>query len=348
MIIDLLVHLETEDGALIEPEVLMEAAKSAGLDGMVLTRHNDVRPELAAYVEAAERENLKVFAGAALETNRGLILAIMPNGEDFDPSSVPLSEGGGGVFEAAGAIDAVEAQGGATIALRPYDRDVARPMGDHLFSLQGLDACEVMSGRASEIANDLALEAASNLEMPCVGTSGAHGTQGLGKAATLFRRAVADQTSLVEIIKRGDCWPIAFIEELPEEARLERTRGPRGGRPSHERRDRGGRRPERRDGAPRENTHRRSSGGSGGSAGPVRGRRGRGGRGGGRGRGIDRSTRVTSAPEYADRLPDDYGNRARSRHHVDAPDAPPDDIGNRLAPGERSPFHEVSYRDSKE
>ncbi|MBX2811109.1 MAG: hypothetical protein KTR25_04845 [Myxococcales bacterium] len=366
MIVDLLVHLETAEGTLVEPSALMEAAQSAGLDGMVLSRSQNLKPQISSYQQAAKRADIAVFWGITYVTNRGLILAILPSGADDDGLPSPNDTG----IDAPTAIKAVTERGGVTIALRPYDRDVTRPMGDYLFALEGLHACEVMSGRASEIANDLALEAASNLEMACVGTSGAQGLSGLGKAATLLRRPVEDETGLVEVIKSGDCWPIAFVDQLPDEARYE-GRGrmpPRSYQGRHgDRRERGsghaprrqGSAPERQGSAPerreRSDGRRQSisqSAGRGGRGG-ERSSSGSGGRNDGRRRsqrsrsGPRSPMRVTSAPEHADRLPDDYGNRIR-RYRDDEPPAPPDDIGNRLAPGERSPFHEVRHSDTED
>ncbi|CAN0576196.1 unnamed protein product, partial [Laminaria digitata] len=125
----------------------------------------------------------------------------------------------------------------------------------------------------SDIANDLALEAASNMEMPCVGTSGSHGVSGLGTVATLLRTAANNETELCEAIRAGDCWPVTFSDAAPKpnppeerEGRSGRGRGRgRGGRSDGGRSD-GGR-----------------SDGGGGGGGRREGGRSEGGRGRGRG-----------------------------------------------------------------
>ncbi len=211
MLVDLCVGLENKDGSLVDPEALIKALKGAGLDGAVLTRDGNVAPDVAPYREAADKEGLTVFAGARLATNHGLILAIMPNGAGDE--GWPKAEDGH--WDAHGVIDAVDAAGGAAVALRPYDRDVAKPMGDHLFSLHGLAACEVPSGGLSEIAADLALEAASNLDLPCVGSSNAAGAEGLGSVATLFRSAAKSEAELIELLRKGECWPVTFTTDVP-------------------------------------------------------------------------------------------------------------------------------------
>lgn len=315
MIVDLLVHLETEDGDLEEPEALMNTAKTVGLDAMVLVQSGALVPDLEPYRAAAESAGIRLFPGAELVTDRGHILALLPEGAALEPGFAPEVEAG--VWSATEAVDAVEAKGGAAVALRPYDRELSWPMGDHLFSLQGLDACEVRSGKASDIANDLALEAASNLEMPCVGTSGADGTEGLGETATLLRRPVTDAAGLIAIIKAGECWPVTFRETLPPEVRDER-RG-RGGGDRNRGRDRRG-----------------AGGGGRGRSDDRGGRRRRGG--GGRGR--DERGRSGGRGRS-----DDVGNRA-PRDENTGPGVP-DDIGNRRSPGESSPYHDALRGDDE-
>ena len=314
MIIDLLVHPEDPEGAPVEPETLAAAARDAGLDGFVLAGSDGASLDVGPYAEAAAEVGLTVFPGTAVPTDSGLVLVLLPEGASpltFDAEELP---------EAKSLIDAVDAEGGAAVALRPYDRDIAHPMGDHLFTLQGLHACEVLNGRVAEIANDLALEAASNLELPCVGTSAAQGTRGLGTAATLLRRPVDTVKALVDLVVAGDCWPLGFGTEVPRD--VEPERGGRRGRSGGNAAGSSGRRRRTEDRAGRD----------GGPDGRRRaGRRARGG-----------PTRVTSAPEHADRLPEDYGNRA-GRDVEER--GPPEDIGNRLAPGETSPYHQAVQRE---
>lgn len=319
MIVDLHVKLETEDGSLVDPAVLAEGAKAAGLDAMLLTQEGVLQPDISAYQAAAEAEGLVAFAGAKLVTNHGQLLCIFPGGTTLGED---WTQAEGEVFDADALVDSIEALGGVSIALRPYDRELDHPMGDYLFSLQGLTACEVLNASLSETANDLALEAASNLGMPCVAASGAQGTAGLGSAATLLRDPVGSETQLCELIRGNDCWPVRMSEEAPE---IEEPR-----------RDGRGRRGERRGGNDRRGGGDRRGERSGGERGRRRNRRGRG-----------RGAR-----------PDDVGNRAPGGQRVLAEDAgnrvtpegslPAEDIGNRLAPGEVSPYQpqpEPDYED---
>lgn len=348
MIVDLQVNLETKDGGLVDPNLLVEKAKAAGLDGVVVTKEGDLMPDVQSFRDVAAPHGFKVFAGAKVATNHGLLLCILPS--TATRPSEGFAQRVDDVYDANAVIDAVEQLGGVTVALRPYDRDVPRPMGDHLFSLQGLAACEVQNGRISDIANDLALEAASNMEMPCVGTSCADGTEGLGSSATLFRAKVETETDLVEAIRSGDCWPVSFSDRAPKpEARDngDRRRDPGRGRDRGERREgRGGRGGDRREGGGRGGRERgerggrgRGGGGGGGSGGGPRAegegggrRRRRGGRG--RGRGGPPAEDIGNRAKNPNRgqVDEDIGNRRPGENELD------EDIGNRLRPGETNPF----------
>lgn len=317
MIVDLHVNLETEDGSLVDPTLLAQTAKAKGLDGLLLTQKGVLQPDLGVYREICDAAGLTVFQGAEFATNHGLILCILP-------SSTPAPEADwvqtdGDRVDADSLVDAVEALGGITIALRPYDREVETPMGDHLFSLQGLTACEVQNGRLTSTANELAMDAASSMGMPYVGSSNASGSEGLGTAATLLRDPVLTETQLCELIRSGDCWPVSFSDEAPEvDFRREAAR--RNDRRSA--RGRGDRRgPERRDRGTggRSSESRRSRGGR---------KRGRGGRVGARS--DDVGNRM---PRAEGQVAEDIGNRIKPEGRL-----PAEDIGNRLAPGEVSPY----------
>lgn len=378
MIVDLQVNLETPTGAPADPELLVQSAKKAGLDGLLITTAGNIIPDVAMIRRAGEAHGVAVFRGAKIASNHGLLLCILPDPEV--ELSAGWAEATDGVFDANSVIDAIEDRGGVTVALRPYDRELALPMGDHLFSLQGISACEVQNGRLTEEANDLALEAASNLEMPCVGTSDAAGADGIGTAATLFRTRLGSEAELCDAIRQGECWPVTFSSELPA-----MDTPSIGGRPSNDARGRRGRRggggrggrsdrpPQQGAGAGREGAgvgagggQRRDRQGSAGGGGSFEARDGRGGRGrrrrggggpGGGGGGPGGGSRGRGGPGRPGVYvpPDGYGNgrpgarpgegRGEDFGNVLKPDdqhRPSEDIGNRLRPGERSPYTPVS------
>lgn len=362
MLVDLQVSNTGKDGAGVEPDAFVASLKTAGLDGAVITGADGQFADLSELKKAAEARDVVLFAGARIPTHHGLLLAVLP-----DPIAA-WSPGEGGLYDAEQVIQAVEEKGGVTVALRPYDRDVPRPMGDHIFTLQGLAACEVQSGRLQPSANELALEAASNLELPCVGSSAAQGTDGLGTAATLFRSALKSEADLIEAIRHGDCWPVTFSTAVPVARPAQQSRG--GGRDRRDdgddrggRRGRGGRRRRGgqgggpREGAPRE----------GGEGRPAFGGEGRGGLGGGEGRGEGgrsgggaRRGRSRRGGRGGGPVSDDIGNRVSGRSRApldenfgnvrrdDTGDHVDENIGNRLRPGEAPLFKRPVIQDIEE
>ena len=218
MLIDLQVGIPSD------VENLIDSTKAAGLDGIVLTSDDTLFPVTKDLKD--NEHGVAVFSGAKVSTNHGLLLCLVPNpevelGEDW-------AEMDGDVFDAISVINAIESLDGVVIALRPYDRDVELPMGDQIFGLTGLSACDVQNGRLSANSNGLALEAASSLELPCVGLSSASEVDGLGTSATLFRTTLASEAELIEAIRHGECWPVRFSAEAPK-VNAGGNRGRRGG-----------------------------------------------------------------------------------------------------------------------
>jgi len=264
MLVDLQVEIPSD------VENLIASTKAAGLDGIVLTSNETLFPVVSNLKD--NEEGVLVFSGAKVATNNGLLLCLIPNPEE--EMGDDWAEKDGEVYDAISVINAIESLDGVVVALRPYDRDVELPMGDQIFGLTGISACDVQNGRLSSNSNGLALEAASNLELPCVGLSSAADVSELGTSATLFRTDLATEEELIEAIRHGECWPVLFSAEAPRVSGGHRNRRGRNGRRDRDNNSRRGRRDGRR------NSNRRGGGGrrtgrdgnrgrSGGRRGPV-------------------------------------------------------------------------------
>ena len=132
----------------------------------------------------------------------------------------------------------VHALGGVAVAAHPYDKTIDHPSGDFIFTLDGLGAIEGLHGRKKGSHNDLAIEAADHLNLPCVGGSGALGAASeVGSAATLFRDPVASEADVVAQLKAGTVFCVALGVTPPPPERGGREGRDRGGR---EERGRGG------------------------------------------------------------------------------------------------------------
>jgi hypothetical protein len=262
MLIDLHVHSHHTRGCTLSPGDVVRRAKEAGLDGVAFTDLNtlDGLEEIRA---AGREEKFLALCGVEVATDRGHYLCFFP-----DPAKVPAPPqvfGSATPWPVRDVLAKVRELGGVAVAAHPYDKSVERPSGDFIFTLEGLSAIEGLNTRRKGPANDLAVEAADHMNLPCTGASGALGSlDEIGKAATLFREPVASEQDVVQQLRAGTvfCVAIGVSPGAAEPARGGERRGP-------ERRDRDR---ERRGGHPGE----RGNGGGG----RARGGRGRGGRGG--------------------------------------------------------------------
>jgi len=236
MLIDLHVHSHHTRGGALRPAEVLAAARAAGLDGVVFTDVNTL--EGLAEAHAAGREaGLLALVGAEVVTDHGHFLCYFPEPEKVP--ALPQLFGGATPWSAREVLQKVQALGGAVVAAHPYDRGLAPSAGDAVFTLDGLAAVEGLHGRRRGGHDDLAIEAADHLNLPCVGGSGAlEAVKEIGGAATLFKEPIADEAGLVAALRAGAVFCVALgVKPPPPE------RGGRGGR--DERGGRGGGREER-------------------------------------------------------------------------------------------------------
>jgi predicted metal-dependent phosphoesterase TrpH len=237
MLIDLHVHSHHTRGSPNAPREVVRRAKAAGLDGVAFTDLNTLEG-LEEIRAAGREEGLLALCGAEIATDRGHFLCFFP-----DPAKIPAPPqlfGSATPWPVRDVLARVRDLGGAAVAAHPYDKSVERPSGDFIFTLDGLAAIEGLNARRKGPANDLAVEAADHMNLPCTGGSGAlESLEEIGQAATLFREPVATEADLVRQLRAGTvfCVAIGVTPGAGDDRRGERReRGER-----HERHERGGR-----------------------------------------------------------------------------------------------------------
>jgi predicted metal-dependent phosphoesterase TrpH len=236
MLIDLHVHSHHTRGCTLAPRDVLRRAKEVGLDGVAFTDLNslDGLEEIRA---AGREEGILALVGAEIATDRGHYLCFFP-----DPAKVPAPPqvfGSATPWPVREVLQKVAELGGVAVAAHPYDKSIERPSGDFIFTLDSLSAIEGLNARRKGAANDLAVEAADHMNLPCVAGSDAHASlDELGKAATLFRDLVKSEADVVAQIRAGTVYSVAIGVEP---GRLERE-GREDRRPPRDRRDRGGER----------------------------------------------------------------------------------------------------------
>jgi hypothetical protein len=267
MLVDVHVHSHHSRGCALSPRDVVRRAREVGLDGVAFTDLNtlDGLEEIRA---AGREEGLVALCGVEVVTDRGHYLCFFP-----EPEKVPAPPqlfGSSTPWPVREVLAKVRELGGVAIAAHPYDKSVERPSGDFIFTLDGLSAIEGLNARRKGPANDLAMEAADHMSLPCTGASGAFGSlDEIGKAATLFRDRVGSEADLVAQVKAGTVFCVAIgvtpgPPERPGERRERRDRDRRGG--DRERGGRGGERDRDRD-RDRDRGPRRGGGGRGGGRG---------------------------------------------------------------------------------
>lgn len=229
MLIDVHVHSHHSPGCTLAPREIVRRAREAGLDGVVLTDTNTL-DGLQEIREAGREHGLLALCGVELVTDHGHYLCYFP-----DPAVVPAPPQMFGTtpWPVREVVRRVREMGGVVVAAHPYDKSVERPSGDFIFTLEGLSALEGLNVRRRGPSNDLAVEAADHLNLPCLGASGAHPTlDDIGKAATLFREPVATEADLVRQIEAGHVFCVAIGVSPQSAGRPERRGGdrPAGGR----------------------------------------------------------------------------------------------------------------------
>ncbi len=234
MLIDLHVHSHLSRGCDLDPRAVVERAATLGIEGVAFTETNtqDGSDELFAL---QARTPLRIFVGLELVTDRGQFLCFFPR-PDQVPEPVQLwGSNREKPWSAAECIPKVLSLGAVVVAARPYDRDFPTPALDQVLSIQGLSAVEGYNARVRQPANDLAVEAAEKLGLPCVGGSDARLTlDEVGRGATFFRDPLQSQADLLAALRGKAYWPV-MVGELPRlgkpgEAReLERPRKKKGG-----------------------------------------------------------------------------------------------------------------------
>ena len=235
MLIDLHVH---NDEALTP---MLARAEEMGINalGFTLNAQFDGLDDLRA---TAQGQAVKAFCGCRVSTNRGELLCYFADPEAVRDDANWLGESEAGKLPVVDqVIEAVQSRGGAVIAAHPYYKDLPAPMGDHIFAIKGLHACEVASPLTTGMQRDLAIEAAESMKLGSVGGSSAHSPDELGLAMTYIADDVTDEAALVEAIRGKRCFAVMGFAHLPDGAR---PSAPARARGSY--RGRRGRRPQRR------------------------------------------------------------------------------------------------------
>lgn len=193
----------------LTPDQLIEAAKSAGLDGVCLTEH-DFFWEHDKADELARRHDFLVIPGVEVNTEYGHILVF------------GLERFVYGMHRLTDLVRMVAESDGAMVAGHPYRRQLPfelRENGDWSEALERtarndayfhVNAIETYNGRGSKRQNDFSTEVCLRLGLPETAGSDSHMLSDVGTCATEFDAPIAGVRDLITELKLGRCRPVVL------------------------------------------------------------------------------------------------------------------------------------------
>lgn len=209
MLVDVHAKTSLSEGVTLSVDQVIQSARAAGLDAIAFCETRNTARCQEVLEIAAKYDDIKVFIGVEIPTDRGILLGFTPDIGDFyldeewrilTDMTTPSPES---------VIEMFEKQNGVTIAARPYDLEIPFNMGDHIFALEGLKAVEVFNPRVGEIQHNFAIEAAASMALQTVGGSDpTNSTDPIGQFATFFKDDVTTQAEFVEALRTSEYWAV--------------------------------------------------------------------------------------------------------------------------------------------
>ncbi|MEW6184925.1 MAG: PHP domain-containing protein [Thermodesulfobacteriota bacterium] len=202
-------HLHTLYGsacAYMDPDQLINQAKSVGLDGVCITEHNQIW-EQKAIENLQKKHDFLVIGGVEVSTDLGEILAFglhEPVLEIYYAGDLRkmVDEAGGYMvmahpFRSEPDLFSTYSSSGGEVLSQNIRELSARPV----FGL--VDAMEVFNGRAGFKETAFTEAAAAYLNLAGTGGSDAHAILGVGACYTWFEEPIANEQDLIDQLKKG-------------------------------------------------------------------------------------------------------------------------------------------------
>lgn len=209
MLIDLHAKTHHSDGVNVTPYQLLEQAQSAGLDAIALCETlSSTRCREVLELAESDFEDISVFVGVEIPTDRGILLGFVPHIDEFyfneewswlTHRTTPSADA---------VIDLFDGKNGIVVAARPYDLDIPFNMGDHLFEFDRIGAVEVFNRRVGSIQNNFALEAATFMNLGTTGGSDPIDQSDIGQYATFFEDDLSSQRLFVDAMRESEYWAV--------------------------------------------------------------------------------------------------------------------------------------------
>jgi len=193
---DLHVHsaLYSECAESLDPFKLEEYAKSAGIDGILLTEHDALWSRNQLEELQHHIPSVVFYNGVEVTARNGIHLVILGISE-----MGPLYKG----IYCNDAISYAHDQGGIVILAHPFRNGLPQ-----LRVIERVDAIEIGSTSLTALESELSQNLARSVGKPMLACSDAHALQRIGWAYTSFLRAPENERDLCQMIKSGQGKPI--------------------------------------------------------------------------------------------------------------------------------------------
>jgi hypothetical protein len=212
MLIDLHTHTKPRSwDSFLTPDEMVDHAKEAGLDAMVLAEH-DWAWEQEEVDDLAKRHEFTVIRAMEINTEDGHILVF------------GLHEYRFGMHRSNELAEFVAEVDGVMLAAHPYRRqmpwkpDDEQEYEDALIraelnpSYRFVSGIEILNGRGKLDENEFSTRLQQRMYLPATAASDTHQfdekEQHMGRAATYFERDIQNEQDLIEALRTGRFWPL--------------------------------------------------------------------------------------------------------------------------------------------
>ena len=199
MLIDLHYHFSPSESAIAEFPAMISAIREKGIDGLCVCL-----PPTAGdgekLIELGAANDFPIFIGREFKTEDGVILGILPDVAPVDESVCEeLAESPQKV------LDFIKEKNGLSIIAQPYSREADEPIfQDKILDLEKISCIEVVNGKTTSVAAEMALDTAVNLQTKIV--AGGENPEGDYNAGVFFLNDIKSQKDFIDGLGGGDYW----------------------------------------------------------------------------------------------------------------------------------------------
>lgn len=180
---DFHIHSYYSYDSLSSINAIYKYAKKRNLTGFAITDHNTLKGAIKA---SSYNSEIYAIIGEEISTDQGDIIGLFLN-EEIQPGDYRT------------VIEKIREQDGLVVLPHPFKKN-RDPLPD---LIADVDLIEVLNGRVSQEANNLALDLAKTEGFERIGGSDAHLTYEVGRIQTIFHQEISDMDDIRKLLKEN-------------------------------------------------------------------------------------------------------------------------------------------------